>query len=281
MSDTALNLIVRYGTNAERVAFTPNPAVGSKVLYIWYETDNPPDLYVWDSSTWALVNGSVTGITQLTGGVTAGPGSGSQVATIADEAVTYAKMQNVSAISKLLGRGSAAGAGDVEEVTLGTNLTMSGTTLNASGGSASWTLKHTRSVGSGPTEDFTTDLNYNEILIVLVGVTTVSITTIAVRVSIDAGSTFLSTGGDYRFVPANGTEQNEADMGFFSTTNTTARTAFRTISNFNGTTSPKMSMQNNQDKYYRIPTTSALNAIRVMAESGNFDGAGTIYIFGR
>lgn len=56
--------------------------------------------------------------------------------TIATAAVTYAKMQDVSAISKLLGRGSAAGAGDVEEITLGANLTMTGTTLAASGGGA-------------------------------------------------------------------------------------------------------------------------------------------------
>jgi hypothetical protein len=53
------------------------------------------------------------------------------------DAVTYAKMQNVSAESKLLGRGQGSGAGDVQELTLGTNLTMSGTTLNAAAGSVS------------------------------------------------------------------------------------------------------------------------------------------------
>lgn len=49
----------------------------------------------------------------LTGDVTASAGSGSL--TIASDAVTYAKMQNVSATDRLLGR-STAGAGDVEEI---------------------------------------------------------------------------------------------------------------------------------------------------------------------
>ena len=57
--------------------------------------------------------------------------------TIDNDAVTYAKIQNVSAASKLLGRGDS-GSGDVQEITLGTNLSMSGTTLNASGGSTGW-----------------------------------------------------------------------------------------------------------------------------------------------
>lgn len=48
---------------------------------------------------------------------------------IADDAVTYAKMQNVSAASRILGRGSAAGAGNAEELTLGAGLSLTGTVL--------------------------------------------------------------------------------------------------------------------------------------------------------
>jgi hypothetical protein len=53
--------------------------------------------------------------------------------TIDNDVVTYAKMQNVSAASKLLGRGNS-GAGDPQEITLGSGLTMTGTTLSAAGG---------------------------------------------------------------------------------------------------------------------------------------------------
>jgi hypothetical protein len=84
--------------------------------------------------------GGGSGITQLTGDVTAGPGFGSQAATIANDAVTYAKMQNVSGVSLLLGRGSAGGAGDPEEISLGTGLTMSGTVLSSTGGGGAGTV---------------------------------------------------------------------------------------------------------------------------------------------
>ena len=54
--------------------------------------------------------------------------------TIDNNSVTYAKMQDISDVSKLLGRGSASGSGDTQEITLGSGLTMTGTTLSASGG---------------------------------------------------------------------------------------------------------------------------------------------------
>lgn len=70
--------------------------------------------------------------------VLAGNGTGTsgwaQVATamVTDAAITYAKIQNVTS-GRLLGR-STAGAGAVEEITIGSGLTLSAGTLSASGG---------------------------------------------------------------------------------------------------------------------------------------------------
>lgn len=114
MTDSTLNRFLSSGTNAERLAFTPTPptpASGPDPTYLWYETDTG-NTYAWDfgGSTWGQVNGGLTdgdyGDVSISGGVW----------TVDNDVITYAKMQNVSATDKLLGR-ATAGAGDVEEIT--------------------------------------------------------------------------------------------------------------------------------------------------------------------
>jgi hypothetical protein len=62
-------------------------------------------------------------------------GSGSTW-TIDNDSVNYSKIQNVSTNNRILGR-ATLGSGDIEEISLGTNLSLSGNTLNASSGGLS------------------------------------------------------------------------------------------------------------------------------------------------
>jgi len=60
----------------------------------------------------------------------------SNTATIQPDSVSFDKMLDASAASRLIGRGSAGGAGTFEEITLGGNMTMTGTVLDSTGGGA-------------------------------------------------------------------------------------------------------------------------------------------------
>lgn len=55
--------------------------------------------------------------------------AGATSATVNANAITYAKIQQTSAASVVIGRGSAAGAGNVQELTLGASFVMNGTSV--------------------------------------------------------------------------------------------------------------------------------------------------------
>lgn len=86
-----------------------------------------------------IANDAVTTVKILDANVTADKLASDAVTTakILNANVTLAKIANASANSKLVGSGAAGSGSAYTEITLGTNLTMSGTTLNA-GGSASF-----------------------------------------------------------------------------------------------------------------------------------------------
>lgn len=98
-------------------------------------------------------------ITELTGDVTA-TGPGSVAATIGNDKVTYAKIQNVSAASRLLGRGSASGSGDAQELTAGLGLTISGTVLQTAEWDTIITKASDQDVSSSTTLTDDTELTF-------------------------------------------------------------------------------------------------------------------------
>jgi len=84
------------------------------------------------SGTWPIsITGNAGTIPNLIGDVT----SVGTATTISAHATTFAKMQQVPTVT-LLGN-STGGTADIQSVTLGTNLSFSGTTLNAAGGGLS------------------------------------------------------------------------------------------------------------------------------------------------
>lgn len=92
--------------------------------------------YVIGQTTTGLANGRVvTNTPTITWDMTTPLQAKSQVP---DNAITYPIIQDISAASRLLGRGSAAGAGDPQELTVSTGLLMSGTALQVSTTLATW-----------------------------------------------------------------------------------------------------------------------------------------------
>ncbi len=57
MSDTRLDKILTFGSNADRLAFTPDPP--PDVLVLWYTTDAGA-LYAWNGSDWVITGGSTS-----------------------------------------------------------------------------------------------------------------------------------------------------------------------------------------------------------------------------
>jgi hypothetical protein len=91
------------------------------------------------TTTGSPASGNLTkfsGATSVTSGDLSGDvtTSGTLSTTIANGAVSLSKIANASANSKLLGSAAAGSGSPYTEITLGTNLTMSGTTLNAGSG---------------------------------------------------------------------------------------------------------------------------------------------------
>lgn len=80
-------------------------------------TATPADISVGTNTVLGRVAGNIVAASLVTG-------------QVADDAITYAKLQNVSAAARVLGRGGAAGAGNAEELTLALGLSLATTVLS-------------------------------------------------------------------------------------------------------------------------------------------------------
>ncbi len=160
MSDTSINYIIQYGPTADRTAFTPNPASGSKVLYEWYDTDELL-FYIWDSSAWIPINAAGgTAIYELIGDVTAGPGIGTQTATLSVTGVSagsYGDSTHVGAFT-VDAKGRLTAASSVT-ISASSGITALTGDVTASGpGSAAATLANTAvTPGTYTNADITVD----------------------------------------------------------------------------------------------------------------------------
>jgi hypothetical protein len=130
---TSVSVTTANGVSGTVTNPTTTPAISLALGAI-----TPSSVAASGNVTGSNLSGSNTGdqTITLTGDVT-GTGTGSFAATIANNAVTYAKMQAASAVAKLIGSNASGTA--LGEITLGTNLSMAGSTLNAAVASGSVT----------------------------------------------------------------------------------------------------------------------------------------------
>lgn len=140
--------------------------------------------------------------------------------TIDSGVVTYAKLQDVSATNRLLGR-ATAGSGDAEEITIGSGLSLSGTTLSALGlttiitKSADETVSGTSTLQDDDELFFSLDANSTysitfEAIISRANTTSGTIWTIQWTVPSGAVGSYNSTGSSVVLATASGISPNFA-----------------------------------------------------------------------
>lgn len=156
----------------------------------------------------------------------------------------------------------------------------------AAGGSAAWSLAGTWDFSTGVAQvDFTNLGSYNELLIMARNISDGTTGTRQVLCSVDNGSTFFNSSGDYILISNAGAESNQASIGIHDTNSTAARSGSVHIhaSGLNGVQKLCRALQRSagNSDYLFVGSTSPINAIRINNSGGGNLTAGSIRVLGR
>lgn len=135
--------------------------------------------------------------------------------------------------------------------------------------------------GTKATVDFTGFANFNELLIIARGLTGSASGVRVIQASVDNGSTWFTSSGDYVSVDSSGVAANTTAIVPHSTASASARSFICHIHNTKG---PAKAVINYNATYVQtlfVASSSDLNALRFLLNvAGNITG-GTIRIYGR
>lgn len=127
-----------WTVDAGAIAYAKIQDVSGASKFLGRGSSGSGDVQELDAGSGLIVTGTTVSVSVPVsagdkGDITvATPGGGAFTLEIDDAAVSYANIQDVTSANRLLGRGSASGSGDVQELTLGSSLALSGTALNVS-----------------------------------------------------------------------------------------------------------------------------------------------------
>lgn len=176
--------------------------------------------------------------------------------------------------------------GDVWTTSAGIFVQINGVTVGplstggGGGGAAAWTLAASWTWSTNVANvDFTSLGSYDELIVIVRGVSASASGTRLVRVSTDNGATFYSTSGDYITMDNNGVETNST--GFpHSTATTAARSMVVHIRNTKGAVKSAILTAQSPVGLF-VGSASDINAVRVTNTAGGNLTAGSAWIYGR
>lgn len=165
---------------------------------------------------------------------------------------------------------------------------------NGSGGGAAWALAGAGQTatgvwdqavdGSKATVDFTGLSGKNDIMIIARSVTKAVAGVLVIQVSVNNGSTYYSTSGDYILTTTAGAESNQTHFGqVIPGSLTAARTGSIILPGVNVTGVPKVSDQivANNGAHFFVASTSPVDAVRLLGTGGGNLTGGQIYCLAR